>query len=146
MIVLTSKILKYFHIQPLSSLLLLVTIAIYSYYNQLLNEYTRIMRHFAIALYVAFTFLAITNLGYGVIGDYFCRISGKRTVWIPTMNKIEMKHLKISIKAKIPKSQSSIEIYGGTQIQEDTIFWLSKDLLLSSYITMSMPSIGSPRF
>ena len=74
----------------LSSLFLLVTIAIYSYYSQLLNEYTRIMRHFAIALYVAFTFLAITNLGYGVIGDYFCRISGNKIIGIPIMNQNEI--------------------------------------------------------
>ena len=77
----------YSYILLTSSLFLLVTIAIYSYYSQLLNEYTRIMRHFAIALYVAFTFLAITNLGYGVIGDYFCRISGKKPIWVPIIIK-----------------------------------------------------------
>ena len=70
-----------FHVSLLviSSILLMVTIGIYTYYKQLLTEYTRIMRHFASVLLVTYIILVInksTHLGDSV-SHGVCLVSGK---------------------------------------------------------------------
>ena len=61
-----------------SSLFLCLTIGIYTYFDKLLNFYTRIMRHFAIALLAAFIVLAIAQfLNMDTMGYAFCKASGK---------------------------------------------------------------------
>ena len=69
----------YPYVLLVSSLFLLITIGVYTYFHQLLNEYTRIMRHFAIAMYAAFTLLAILQLvSMDTLGDELCKASGMR--------------------------------------------------------------------
>ena len=41
---------------------LLLTVAVYTNFGQLLNHYSRIMRHFALNLFIAFVVLACSNL------------------------------------------------------------------------------------
>ena len=45
-----------------SCLLLILTIVIYSYYKKLLNDYTRLMRHYATQLCIAMMLLAVSKM------------------------------------------------------------------------------------
>ena len=65
-----------------SSLFLLLTVGIYSYYDKLLNYITRIMRHFAISLFISFILLSLNLMHFAVepvddIGRTLCKISGE---------------------------------------------------------------------
>ena len=62
----------------ISSILLIFTIGIYTYYRQLLTEYTKIMRHFASVLLVTYIIMVINksvHLG-NAVSPGLCQFSG----------------------------------------------------------------------
>ena len=66
------------YVLSLSSVFLLLTVAIYTYFGQLLNHYTRIMRHFALNLFIAFVVLACNNLiAEEIVETGLCEFIGK---------------------------------------------------------------------
>ena len=59
----------------------MITVGIYTWFHKLLNYYSRIMRHFAIALLAAFVVLAIIQLTtVDMIGWGSCKALGKKFV------------------------------------------------------------------
>ena len=68
-----------------TSVFLLATIAIYTYFQKLLNFYTRIMRHFSFSLFVAFMILSLNQMSFwgemveamDEAGSILCKTSGK---------------------------------------------------------------------
>ena len=75
----------YPYVMLVTSVFLLVTIAIYTYFQKLLNFYTRIMRHFAFSLFVAFVILSLNQMSFwsdmveamDEAGNILCKASGK---------------------------------------------------------------------
>ena len=67
-------------ILAISCIFLLATVYIYTRYEELLNHYTRIMRHFAISMCCAF-FVLIVNQSTDFVKDSpgFCKLLGGHT-------------------------------------------------------------------
>ena len=75
----------YPYVMLVTSVFLLATIGIYTYFQKLLNFYTRIMRHFAFSLFVAFVILSLNQMSFwselveamDEAGVILCKTSGK---------------------------------------------------------------------
>ena len=62
----------------ISCVLLIITIMVYSYHKSLLNDYTRLMRHYAIQLCIALMLLAIAKIWtHDKFSVSVCRFIGK---------------------------------------------------------------------
>ena len=60
-----------------STVFLLLTLIVYSYWSRLLNPYTRLMRHFALSMMLAFILLSINQLvAFGDISSIVCAANG----------------------------------------------------------------------
>ena len=59
-----------------ASLFLVLTIGIYTAYPKLLNNYTRIMRHFAFALFLAYTCLWPQQMFPASNDPFVCKMTG----------------------------------------------------------------------
>ena len=59
----------------ISSLFLTVTICVYTYHPKLLNDYTRLMRQYALQLTLAFLLMAVNKtIHFGTCDGTFCGI------------------------------------------------------------------------
>ena len=75
----------YPYVMLVTSVFLLTTIGIYTYFQKLLNFYTRIMRHFSFSLFVAFVILSLNQMSFwgemvealDDAGSILCKASGK---------------------------------------------------------------------
>ena len=75
----------YPYVMLVTSVFLLATIGIYTYFQKLLNFYTRIMRHFAFSLFVSFVILSLNQMSFwselveamDEAGVILCKTSGK---------------------------------------------------------------------
>ena len=63
----------------ISSILLAVTICVYTHYRKLLNDYTRLMRQYSLQLIMAFMLMSVNkSMHFGAeIGMMACQLSGK---------------------------------------------------------------------
>ena len=59
----------------MSSILLTITICVYTYYTKLLNDYTRLMRHYAFVLNLAFVVMTINK--DNTFSNELCQFNGK---------------------------------------------------------------------
>ena len=72
-----------------SSIFLFITLIVYTYIPKLLTHCTRLMRHFAFALMLAFMFMAIPQLNMRIDGTLLCALFGKYFVislWVNHKN------------------------------------------------------------
>ena len=66
-----------------SAVFLLLTLIVYSFWSRLLNPYTRLMRHFALSMMLAFILLSVNQMvAFGDISSAVCAINGWRFILV----------------------------------------------------------------
>ena len=91
----------------ISSMFLVVTICIYTYHTKLLNNYTRIMRQYALQLTMAFLLMAINksihfgNCKGGICGIVTCKLMGRYKIWTIKSNSILLSYAIYNTTFKI---------------------------------------------
>ena len=83
------------YLQLASSFLLLITVGIYTYFDKLLNFYSRIMRHFSISLFMAFMVLSLSQLLHKeIVKNPLCNVFGE--ICINTKKRITKHGIEIT--------------------------------------------------